>query len=456
MAQGLLVSDHPLLNDLYALNLKAYLDLSLTVVTDIDDALNIIDLDAQGDIIISLSQVEEKDSGKIILEHLEKKDNNCPFILIGENSAVSDVKRIVNLPANLNISLVIRKCAEILGVTAKEMASKKVNDFYPIPISMLECFSEAPCDIYTKVSKVRENSQFAKIIQEDEENQEYSHKKRIEKYRGLGIKQLYIPSGLRLKVVNLASEIVLKTLDDSKNDHAEMLKASEQGFEIVADFLGAGEKVSEEVVEISRKCMETMKNTLKKVPRLGPLLKQLVENKSGYLYLHAIVGIYISRHIIKNISWGSEEHSEKLSFVFFFHDIFLSPIFAAHPDLKYEEDMLLHSDLSEDEKETILNHARLASEAVKTFPRCPLGADTIILQHHGTSNGVGFTIEYKDDTSPLAKVLLISESFVEELIKERSNGMAKTLVSEIVNKLHLKFPNHTYKKIINCLDTIAF
>ena len=97
----------------------------------------------------------------------------------------------------------------------------------------------------------------------------------------------------------------------------------------------------------------------------------------------------------------------------------------------------------------------MASEMVKSFPRCPMGADAIILQHHGTSNGMGFAMEYKDDISPLAKVLIVSEAFVDELVEIRDNAQ-KVNLEEIIEKLRLKFTKHTYKKIINCLEDIAF
>ena len=67
MAHGLLISDHQLLNDLYHLNLKAYVDLGLTTKTSLDEALKIIELDAYGDIIITLSQIDGVDAGVAVI-----------------------------------------------------------------------------------------------------------------------------------------------------------------------------------------------------------------------------------------------------------------------------------------------------------------------------------------------------------------------------------------------------
>lgn len=92
---------------------------------------------------------------------------------------------------------------------------------------------------------------------------------------------------------------------------------------------------------------------------------------------------------------------------------------------------------------------------VKNFPRCPMGADAIILQHHGTTNGMGFALDYKDDISPLAKVLIVSEAFIDEIIKYKDSSRELNL-EEIIETIRTRFTKHTYKKIINCLETIKF
>lgn len=451
MAHGLLVSDHTLINDLYAFNLKAYVDLGLTIKENLEEALKIIELGAHGDIIITLSQVEGEDAGQKILSLLEEKGIQCPLVMVGEKSTAAHNPQVKTLPANLNIPLMVKSCAEILGVTAQAMAEKPVPDFYPVPLSLLETFPDAPCEVYARLAMTNQPSDFAKILDTGS-----PLARKINSYKESGVNQLFIPSELRLKIVNQASAVVSRILDNPNLEEGERIKATEQGYEIVAGLLGEAEEVTPEVIEISKKCMESVKKVIKDVPKLKNLLLSMLENKTGYLYLHSVMGTYISKHIISQISWGSDEHAEKLSFVFFFHDIFLSPVFARHPELQFEEDMVFNDSLGDKEKEVIINHARLASEMVKTFPRCPMGADAIILQHHGTTNGMGFTLDFKDDISPLAKVLIISEAFVEELIKEKNKGVIPPNIDHIIETLRARFTKHTYKKIINCLETISF
>ncbi len=450
MAHGLLVSDHPLLNDLYLFNLKAYVDLGLTAKSSLDEALQIIDLEAHGDIIITLSQVAGRDAAQEIVDKLEKKGKDTIVVVIGERSQVSQTGKVVTLPANLNVAALIKKCAEVLGVTAKDMVTKEVPDFYPFPISLLETFEKVPCDIFIKTSRNAGQADFVQILGKDEGLGD-----KVSEYREKGIPNLYIPSELRLKIVNQTSQVVMKRLDDPNLADEERIKVTEQGYDVVAGLLGESEAVTPEVLDISKRCIESVENVISKVPRAKSLLMQMLENKTGYLYLHSVMGTYVARHIVKEISWGADEHAEKLSFVFFFHDMFLAPVLNRHPELQFEEDLVFQDSLGEKEKEIVINHARLAAEMVKTFPRCPMGADAIILQHHGTNNGMGFTLDYKDDISPLAKVMIISEAFVEDLMRFKNEAREPDL-EEIILNLKKRFTKHTYKKIINCLETISF
>ena len=133
----------------------------------------------------------------------------------------------------------------------------------------------------------------------------------------------------------------------------------------------------------------------------------------------------------------------------------LAPIYLKHPTLKYEEDLLFSDDLSVKEKELVLNHARMAAELVITYRRSPMGADLLIKQHHGMTNGIGFAIDFKDDISPLSKIVIISEAFVEEYMKGKDNDPNYQIdLKKIIPTLIEKFKKSTYKKIIETLETI--
>jgi HD-GYP domain-containing protein (c-di-GMP phosphodiesterase class II) len=183
----------------------------------------------------------------------------------------------------------------------------------------------------------------------------------------------------------------------------------------------------------------------------------LVENKSNFIYKHGILASYIAAEIIKNISWGSKEQSEKVAFALFFHDIYLVPVFNKYPGAMNEEDLLFREDVEESDKQIILDHAKLAGELVKTFPRCPMGADMIVAQHHGMTGGQGFAVNYKDDISPLSKIIIIAEDITVHMLIEIEAGNRKLSVNKelIIERLEERYKNHSYRKIINAFKEVA-
>ena len=188
------------------------------------------------------------------------------------------------------------------------------------------------------------------------------------------------------------------------------------------------------------------------------LLAMLVENKSDYVYKHSVLTTYFASEIIKNISWGSNEQRDKIAFALFFHDIFLVPIYRKYPGAVSEEDLLFRDDVSQEDKKVVLEHAKLAGQMVKTFPRCPMGADVIINQHHGMTSGQGFAVNFKDDISPLSKIIIIAEDVATNILIKLEEGDKKNAIKKtiIMKRLYERYRNHTYRKIIDALDEVPF
>lgn len=445
MIKLLLLSDHELINDLYVINLKIFIDAEVTLVDNLSK-LNSF-LNQSYDAVVSLSQVNGQDAGIVLSKALTEKGMKPFFVLIGEKSELANTDGIETMPANLNLQMLIRLLAKKFNVTAKDMASLKLPEFYPIPIKLFSGVDKSPCDVYLKMTKVKE--EYAKVI-----NTGGAAANKVKVYQARGIDTLYIPKDQRVEVVNLVSAGLSKRLE-MKLPPDQAVAVVEEGFEFIAEKLSQDPKANEEMVKISQSCVGAIKGVIQSTPKLKSLLQSLLDNKSRFIYMHSVMTTYISNHIIKNISWGSDEHAEKVSFVLFFHDMFLIPVYNKYPDFKFEEDLIFNSVLSDKEKDIVLNHARMASEMIRTFPRMPMGADAILQQHHGMNGGVGFALEFKDDISPLAKVIIVAEEFVNIALKAKDEGKSlKT--KDVIDQLRAKFTRHTYKKIIETLDTLQF
>jgi HD-GYP domain-containing protein (c-di-GMP phosphodiesterase class II) len=236
---------------------------------------------------------------------------------------------------------------------------------------------------------------------------------------------------------------------------ADRVVITAQGMDMVADEIFEGkEEINAEIAKISKACIESVNLIIRECPKLKNLLGELLESKQEYVYVHSLVSSFVASKIVEKMPWGSLEQAEKIAFAFFFHDLYLLPVYKKHPEFKSEEELLLDDHVSEEDKKLIMDHAKLSGDLIKTFPRAPIGADMIVTQHHGMINGVGFAINYKDDISPLSKIMMISETVADDLLKTYQQGIKEVNKEKIIEKLNQKFRTHTYKKIIQTIDLI--
>ena len=453
MSQALIISDNEVLNDLYTVNLEVYTGTNVTVKRNCDEAIELLDLHPNIDVVISLCMLENIDSGAIIYQHLVENDMDTPLIVIGKKSDLPS--EIPQVEGCYDFKQLVRTVAQVLEITAKDMAVLNVPEYYPIPIKLFYNIQEVPCDVFFKIKKSMVESDYLKIFFRGD-----APSPGVKKYIDEGVHFLYVDSLKRLEMINLASECILselKRLGDPGISNEKKVEVVEQGIEIIANKLFETKAVNEEIIKISETCMESIKDVVASSPKLGNILSLLTANRSSYLYSHSIISTYVATHIIRTISWGGDSHIDKVNFVFFFHDMFLAPIYTKYPELRYEEEALFNNKLSDEEKETILSHARLAADALMKYPRLPLGADQIILQHHGMTNGQGFAMNFKDDISPLAKVMIIAEAFTEEILKSLEEADGGSLSKDdIVSQLKSRYMKSTYIKIVETLSDIKF
>lgn len=442
MSQILVISDNEILNQLYVTNLEVYLGAQVTLVDSTKTAI-LEYRKSRPDIIITMNTINAQDSAGEMHSFLSSMKQKPHLVVIG--NPLKEIENVIIVPNSYNLQNLIRSCAQLLGVTAKEMAEKEVPQFYPIEGHFLAKISEVPCSVYMQM-KSGEYTMVAKrgdLIGQT-----------IKQFASEGISNLFVNSLDRLLIINLISTSIVEFLKNTEGlETSEKSEAVKTGFNFAAASFSDSAEVTADIVNIANACTKVMGEIVNETPSLKKLLAILNSQRDGYVYTHSILAAFVSNHIIKRVSWGGDSHIEKINFVLFFHDIMLAPIYQKYPQLKYEEDLLFSDQLSDKEKEVVLNHARLAAEVIVTYKRSPIGADLLIKQHHGITNGIGFAMDFKDDVSPLSKIVLVSEAFIEEFMKKRDENPDYNLDTKaILAILNEKFKRTTYKKIIETLE----
>jgi HD-GYP domain-containing protein (c-di-GMP phosphodiesterase class II) len=363
--------------------------------------------------------------------------DSCPLILIGEGE--SSPKMYTQIINSLDIKSIVKSAATAVHVTAKEMAESEVPDFFPIEIDYFKVLSNTNCAIHVK----KEDSYPIVFTERSLINGSL-----VEKLKNSGNSHLYVFKADRLKIVNLITAEYIATLSDEDLNTDEQLLAQESNFKLVAQKL-VSFGVQEQTIEIAKKSMEKMQESLEKYPKISVMLRNMLKNQASYLFQHTQVATYLSLHIMKNTDWGTDEQKSKIAFIAFFHDIAL--------ETDEQAKINTHADfvkctLPKREKDLIDKHAQIASEIVLKYPMSPIGVDQLIRQHHGNLNGVGFSEHFGGNISPITLIFMIAEELSHMMLTNPPDMLDK---SQLISDLRATFPTSRFKKIIDILETLS-
>ena len=85
------------------------------------------------------------------------------------------------------------------------------------------------------------------------------------------------------------------------------------------------------------------------------------------------------------------------------------------------------------------------------FPGCPMAAEVIIRQHHGTMNGKGFLTHASGNLTQLATLFMVVEHFVELCLAPGNDFNLDDIIREVTER----FSTSRFKPIISALSTIS-
>lgn len=434
----LLVENNAKIADIYLLNLAVYTGLDVTVTNSTAAALELIKK-SKFDLIISRARIGAQDAAALLTSSLQEQGLDIPVLVIGDGvfpkkGASGPIK------GSLNLKSVVKGAAQALGITAQEMARKQVEDFFPLQSRLFEWVTCPRCDVYA----LDPDGSMVKVF----EANATIDKAKLDKSVRLSQGTFYVDKLDRLKMVDHLSAELMARLDDKDLNPDEQIQAAESNLQLLSQkLITLG--ITEETIALARKGMNSMAANAKKYPKLGPLLKRMLENETGYHFRHTQIVTYIALHIVHNIDWGTAEQEEKITFIAFFHDIALETEEQARIKSKEE---LRTSKLEPRARELVEKHAQLAAELVHKYPHAPMGADQIIRQHHGVLNGVGFSDHFGANLSPMALVFLVAEEYTRLILAHEKQELdAKFLIRELRDC----FSSNRLQKIIDLVEHIA-
>lgn len=438
MSQTILIEPNGKLKKVYSLNLNTYASTDVVDRANAEDAIALLNILPTISLIVCRAEVEEEKTAIEIFNFLAEKEMEIPMIILGECKELSG--DVLTLKEPVTWELLVKHAGAILGVEEEEAKEKAQPAFIPVEAFYFYDIDHTPCDVYIRIKKKDHGYQFVKRLHAQDNFTQAD----IEKYEKQGLIHFYIPKDFQQYFVNFVTNTIIQELERVDLELGDRLATNANAYEIVRERI-AEVGLDEAINQLADTCIESMIKTIQESPALATLLKKLFSNKISYAYQHAHLVCVIGDFILSKQTWYEKKHLDLFTLVSFFSDITLRNPKQIRINTTAD---LLASDLSDEQKQAVLGHAKDAAELIRDYPGHSPAIQDIIMQHQGSMDGHGFPEDPSDEIHPISKVFIVADAFVKIMLDPDMPKNKK----EILSILYAQYTNPSYQKIVKVLE----
>ncbi|PIK15699.1 hypothetical protein [Halobacteriovorax sp. JY17] len=442
MSQVILIEENENLRDLLAINLKTYVGSEVIPRSTAAEAIDLLNILPNVDLIITQDRVGDENTASILLNYLKESDSEVSMIVNGPFDHVDEEKLIV-IKEEKDWETIISTSAQVLGVSIESLEKRVLPEFIPVEVRYFLPLDSSCCDVFIRIKKTATEYQFIKRIHAGDH---YS-KSLVEKYIEQGLSFFYIPKEFQNNFTNFVSDHLSQKLDENNFKSLDKkIEVIAQSYEIALQEI---KKLgfNSATIQLTDSIVKSMVSASKDSPEVNQVLHKVINSKSGYLYQHGHMTSIVANEIAKNLGIDQELITQRLAYASFFKDI----SFVDNEDLAkistFEE--LESSSLNEEDWDLVFNHALDGALLIRKHPEAPIDVDTIIKNHHGTTNGKGFSTNSMNKLPQESKIFIIACEFVRELLDFKERGGKP---HPIVDELYKTYSSPEMVKIIKALE----
>lgn len=445
MAQVIVVEDNQTMLDLLTLNLKTFASADVIPRSSASEVIDLLSLLPSIDLIIVKNYIDNENIPHKIADFLIDNRLDIPLLIIGDIAedypGIEEIAKTVS--SENDWEEVVKVACQALGVSEESLTKKMSPDYVPVPTRYFLSLDSTFCDVYIRIKKAPGDYQFVKRLHQGEK---YPMDV-VNKYIDQGLKHFYIPKEYEENFTNFVSNQLVEKLNNKNLPIDEKIEVMAEGFDIaLQEIYKLG--FNSATVQLAESIVHSMIDTFKVNPEMSPLLFKIINSKTGYLYRHAHMCSIVSSEILKNMGRDKKELHETMAYASFFKDI----SFVENEELAkistFNE--LEEAELDEAHWDLVFNHAQDAATIVRKLQDAPLDVDTIIKNHHGTTNGRGFATEKnKTDFPKLSLIFIVAVEFTNELLAFKEVGRKPRPIVDILKE---KYDITKMKDIIHSLE----
>mgnify|MGYP003390334785 CR=1 FL=1 len=438
MSQTILIEPNEELRKIYSLNLNTFAGTDVIIRKDADDAIQLMRILPTISLIVVKNKIGSEETAQKLFDFLQNSHMDVPLLVLGASANLQD--KVLCLEEPISWEKLVQQAAKLLGVSPEDLAQRVTPEFVAVSLSYFYDITQVPCDVFIRIRKAPGDFQFVKRIHSKDTFDANS----IKKYEDQGLQELYIQHDYRQYFTTFVTNSLVKKLEREDLGLEERILTTAHSFDVVTDQVSTA-GIDTAIVELADASIKSMISSVKNSPQLTQLLKFLFSSKVSFAYQRCHLIAVMCQYILSKQSWYQPKHLEVLSFVSFFSDITLKS--TKQISVNGDQDLLAF-DLTDEERSAVMTHARDAAALLKDHPGANEYIQTVLLQHHGKLDGVGFADSPGEELHPLSKVFIVADAFVKTLLRP---DMPKSK-AEILPILYAKYQQPSYQKIIKALE----
>ena len=411
--------------DLIQSNVEIRKDIEVIPRDDSESAIALLEILPNIKIIITEIKTEENNTLAEIQNYVDKTNRDILIVPVSDKISEEISKKYEYTISPTDWKIVLELIDNILKIKKESIEDR----YKKIPLRYMGLISTACCDIFRK-----ENSELYKVIIKN--GQEVS-KESIKALSNQGIEELYIYSEYQINFTNLISDFLVNKIEKSLKDLPTEKKITllGQSFSIAMDEI-TKTGINSATIQLSESIISAFIDTCSSQKKPSELIRKIINSKTGILYQNAFIITTVATALLESIQEKSmiQKSQKILTNAAFFHDISLSEYdqFSTILTKNQFEQRILDIDA----RELIFDHAKESANLIDKIIEIPAEVSRVIIEHHGSLSGLGFTNVTDKKVSLLSKIFIIAEFFTVELLQY---SLDKKETREIYKNLQQRF-----------------
>ncbi|MCB9063156.1 MAG: hypothetical protein H6622_16650 [Halobacteriovoraceae bacterium] len=419
---------------IYKLNLETFLGLNVILKKNIDESPTDV---LASSLIISPSPKEDE-LGSTLNKFMSSQDLDTPIIYIGEGKFERD--KSYNLKSWSNVKVLVHTASKALNVKIVDQKEKYSSGIKNIDLDILKGLKNCPISLFMRVEGRGSQFEFVKLY----DKEQIYNPDIVSSLEKKGVSEIYIKAPDYIPLINFITESFIKSLNTDSLTLIEKLELSDNASNFIRDIvLSFG--VTEEVLKLSDAVAKNFITFCRNTPSLKKMFQILSNPSNVTLSSRAqFISTMGIQYLIKENKWNNENFFIKFAYAAYLHDLLI-------PNTKHHfidsDEKLEASHLSGKEEKLILQHANLMSDYVNTSGMFPSEVSTIIKQHHGSKNGIGFDYANPEGIHPFSQIFIVIESLCNLTFSQKNN--AELLPEKLFEQIKKDLIHQKYQEIID-------